>query len=93
MASSRAITIEFLRSFPALHSKTDEQLNGWITILEEQGVETTANFDSVDRDDLLAARGPVLLVTVLKPKQQSGELRCCSRIQMLLRVYVMEDRD
>eukprot|EP00978_Attheya_sp_CCMP212_P041543 scaffold239368_cov49-Attheya_sp.AAC.1 len=63
-----AITINFLRSYPALNTKTDEQLLKILTILNEQLIETRVDLDNVSRDSLLS-KLPALALDALKPEQ------------------------
>jgi hypothetical protein len=74
-ALPRAITIGFLRSFPALQEKTDEQLRIILNILSAELIETVNDLDYVSRTSL-QQKLPSLALDALKPEQQDGKLLC-----------------
>eukprot|EP00978_Attheya_sp_CCMP212_P007981 scaffold18569_cov42-Attheya_sp.AAC.2 len=67
-----AITIGFLRSFPALADLRDEQLEELIVKLATEWITSTDSLDRVSRSSLLG-KLPALALDALKPEQQNGE--------------------
>lgn len=69
---SQSITIPFLRSYPALQPKSDDQLLEIVAKLKNEWIDTTADLNRVSRDSL-AAKLPALALDALKPPlQQHG---------------------
>lgn len=65
------ITVDFLRSYPALQPKSDDQLRDIVTKLNNELIETTADLGRVSRESLVAIKLPVLAIDALKPVQRT----------------------
>lgn len=63
------INIHFLRSYPALQSKSDDQLGQIVAKLHNELIETDADLNQVSRDSL-SSKLPALALDALKPVQQ-----------------------
>jgi hypothetical protein len=67
------ITIDYLRTFPALRGKSAEKLSTIVSALQDELIETTDDLANVSRSTLLEKKIPALVLDALKPEQQHGK--------------------
>lgn len=68
--SSGIITIDFLRTYPALRDKSENLLRKAVLKLNEEFIETVSDLNLVTRDSL-ASKLPALLLDAIKPPHKN----------------------
>lgn len=85
MAREDIITIDFLRSYPALQKKSKEQLGAVVSKLNDEMIETTFDLENISRETL-AGKIPGLVLDALKPVPQVSTQKENDRLIPLLQV-------